>query len=1065
MNINGINENSRTKSQEKIYNGVVKETQNTAAENQSHKISSVMNIEPVTYEDEVLKVNDKIKNEQIQTSSEEELWENIIGRLTNEDYEELSKEGISLEEYNSERLDRALVRIKKQRIQKEDSLLNQKEYIKDKNEAIQKMADYDKGTKKIVEKLIESDLPVTEENIIKLQNAIEMATAAMPVSDKAKTYLIKNNQDPTIENIYKASYSGKYSKSKEISEETWNGLIDQVKEILSNSGFEINKENLESAKWLLNQNLPLTEETLWSLCELNTMNVTIEENKILEKAVEALVNGVSADSASLGSSVIDRANQSILAFHRISDEAVDVAVNSYQGQGELIDQINLQELRKAQRQIDSGLYNPVENQKPQNIDIHTITVRRQLEEIRLKMTVEAGSQLVKSGINPNTDSLRKIVDGLRELENQYYHNLLKESNANDNVQNTQTLKISLESLEVLKRLPSYVLGSTLNNRSLVTVNGLLEAGTECKRNLEQAKEAYETLMTTPRKDMGDSITKAFRNVDAILEDMKLEITKANERAVRILGYNQIELTEENIQQVKVYDEQVNHLIKNLHPAVAVELIKNGINPIDTPIKELNARIDAVKNELGVSGEEKYSKYLWKLEKEKSITEEEKKSFIGIYRLLHTVESTDGAALGAVIKANQEVTMNHLLTAVRTLKSGGIRANVDDSFGALEQFTYSGERITDQIQAAFSNEGQTSGGNTSDSGVGEKLEYMNRLLQNVMDEITPAKLQGMGKTEDIWNLSMEKLQERLQEVPDNEEVEQEYWAQKTEVYKQTIEQSNMALKLLKDYEIPSSIHNIQAANELLSMDQTVFNQLKNLLKNKGTGQAITAKEEDGKGAWEISNISDDLVDSIIDQESLLSQFEKVEKEVNSQLNSLYENEKITSQDIVALQHISNGLSFLKQLAKRESYEIPIAVGDMITNINVTIVRNIGETGKVDISVQSDTFGKISAVLSVKDKEVKGLITCNNRFGLETVQSENDSLKETISKAGLTVKQINYGIESIAADNYRAKLRNKVTAEESKSPAEGQTVTTNTLYNIAKAMVVQIRALETKYMQNN
>ena len=404
MNINGIYENSRTKSQDKIYNGGVKETQNTRTENESHKISSVMNIEAVTYEDQVLQGNEKTKSGQVQTSSEEELWESIVSRLTKEDYEELTNEGISLEEYNSERLDRALARIKQQRIQKEDSLENQKDYIKEKNDATQKMVTYDKATKKIVDKLIEADLPVTEENIVKIQNAIEMATTAIPVSDKAKTYLIKNKQEPTIENLYKASYSGTYSQSKELSEETWTGLLDQVKEILQNSGFEVNKDNLESAKWLLNQNLPLTEDTLWSLCDLNTMDDTIEDNKILDKTVEALVNGTTAESALLGSAVIDRVNQSILEFNHISDEAVNFAVNKCQGQEEVINQISLQELTKAQAEIDSQLFPPLEDQELQKIDIRTITVRRQLEEIRLKMTVEAGSQLIKSGINPNTDS-------------------------------------------------------------------------------------------------------------------------------------------------------------------------------------------------------------------------------------------------------------------------------------------------------------------------------------------------------------------------------------------------------------------------------------------------------------------------------------------------------------------------------------------------------------------------------------------------------------------------------------------------------------------------------------
>ena len=42
------------------------------------------------------------------------------------------------------------------------------------------------------------------------------------------------------------------------------------------------------------------------------------------------------------------------------------------------------------------------------------------------------------------------------------------------------------------------------------------------------------LMTAPRTDLGDSIQKAFRNVDDILNDLDMELTDDNRRAVRFL---------------------------------------------------------------------------------------------------------------------------------------------------------------------------------------------------------------------------------------------------------------------------------------------------------------------------------------------------------------------------------------------------------------------------------------------------------------------------------------------------------------------------------------------------
>ena len=80
-------------------------------------------------------------------------------------------------------------------------------------------------------------------------------------------------------------------------------------------------------------------------------------------------------------------------------------------------------------------------------------------------------------------------------------------------------------------------------------------------------------MTAPRADLGDSIQKAFRNVDDILNDIGLEATEANQRAVRILGYNQIEITQESVAEMKAADEQVQRVFRNLTPATVTEMIR------------------------------------------------------------------------------------------------------------------------------------------------------------------------------------------------------------------------------------------------------------------------------------------------------------------------------------------------------------------------------------------------------------------------------------------------------------------------------------------------------------
>ena len=141
-----------------------------------------------------------------------------------------------------------------------------------------------------------------------------------------------------------------------------------------------------------------------------------------------------------------------------------------------------------------------------------------------------------------------------------------------------------------------------------------------------AAEAYEPLMTAPRQDMGDSIQKAFRNVDSQLEALGLELSEANRRAVRILGYNSIPLSQKNINEMKFYDAQVRGLVEQLQPQVTVELIRRGINPLEGSLQQVSAAAESINRELGVSAEERFSEYLVKLDRKHELSAEERDAY-------------------------------------------------------------------------------------------------------------------------------------------------------------------------------------------------------------------------------------------------------------------------------------------------------------------------------------------------------------------------------------------------------------------------------------------------------
>ena len=100
-------------------------------------------------------------------------------------------------------------------------------------------------------------------------------------------------------------------------------------------------------------------------------------------------------------------------------------------------------------------------------------------------------------------------------KNSFYENIVSSHDLHDIPDDIDLLKETLKETDSLKTLPAYALGEAVR-RPNITVGSLYETANHMKMTM--AGQAYETMMTKPRSDLGDSIKKAFRNVDEILKD-------------------------------------------------------------------------------------------------------------------------------------------------------------------------------------------------------------------------------------------------------------------------------------------------------------------------------------------------------------------------------------------------------------------------------------------------------------------------------------------------------------------------------------------------------------------
>ena len=883
------------------------------------------------------------------------------------------------------------------------------------------------------------DIPLTEENVRAVKDAFERAMQTAEIGEGAVKYMVGNQMEPTIDNFYLAGHSaatdsqrqahgyyaadgtGYYAKKAE--DYNWEQLRPQIERVLEEAGLEVNDENVESAQWLIGVGVPLTAETMQNLYEIGQAKQPWDREKVLTAEAAAIADGKKPGEANLadGRSSLERAADYAEGYGKISDEAVDLTVAEEKA-------VNLRNLTKAQEKIDAG---EVAQEVPA-----AVTQRRQMEEVRLMMTIEANRQLMARGYSIDTTELEALVEALKKLEQEQNQKLFWESDAVAAAEKAALYEEVQAKVSEIPYLPAAVLVQYIDGTEAFTLDGVHKNGVALRNAYEAARESYETLMTAPRADMGDSIRKAFRNVDEILEDMGLETSEENRKAVRILGYNSMDITHDNMDAVKKYDMELQQTIRRMTPAASLQAIRDGKNPLTMSMEELNQYLDESGAD-DATREEKFSKYLYKLEKSHAVSEQEREAYIGIYRMFRQLEKSDDAAVGSLLKEGAQISFSNLLTAMRSTKKQGMDYTVDDGFDGVDAVAKN-KSITDQILSGFPNLGQESaeagsrqsGQRQQDSEQAESYYHM--LAGQIADSLEPEMLAETNVTAET---TMEEFADALRQQSVDASLEQAYMQEQIQSCRGLENVEEAVVKELVAYRQPVTANNLAAAAELRRKPGALYRKLRDL--------------ESGAGASEGKRKAETLIESLTDKESAQEAY----GEMQETFSGLLERAADAPEDFLdlrALQSCQKQLALAGSLAREENYQIPVEINGELTAINLKVLHGTG-TGKVNVTVQTEEFGQITAKFSLREQRVSGYIACESGEGTSWLQGRQAELEKALKTSGgdgsgreadgLVILQ---GRE-VGGEDY---------AEEDRNGGDGQQ--TAELYGIAKAFITALTA---------
>ena len=885
----------------------------------------------------------------------------------------------------------------------------------------------------IVSDLHKWDLPATEDNVRDTFTAMNLAGTLKAPSDGAIKYMLDNELEPTIENLYRAEFSGSAmyqgntGESVDISD-----FSEQVENVIRQAGYPVCDQTKADCQWIIENDIPLTEENFKYMEALKGVELPIDNEQVMERIAVAVSEGERPENALLITDY-SMAAQAQRAFDVVNEAGDEELTYLIERDMDLTVQ-NLEYALAARAQeadateasdVNLTAADGAENTYTEH-GLSLLTARRQLEETRLLMTVQANYSLLRQGVSIDTEPLEKLVEDLKNQENSYYRALLGAQGADSSEENIAVFRETTEKISGLKTVPAYVLGM---REVQSTIDETYKAGNALRERFEQANERYETLMTAPRADLGDSIQKAFQNVDDILSDLGLETTAENSRAVRILGYNQLDINAESIAMMKQADEEVQRVFRNLTPATVTEMIKQGINPLDMDFTTLNQVAEQIGSENeSAQDNRKFSEFLWKLEQNNAITEEERSTYIGTYRLIHQVEQTDGAAIGALVNQGADITMRNLMMAVRSAKrSGNMEYTVDNSFGENEGGGYQGTSITDQIEAS----------------------YQNNCLKDVAEDMTPEKLRLVMSQEADWkNMTPEQFRAALAQVEaDETELDHTYAKEQLAQLEQSADVAGDIYEVLEKYDIPNTMANVFAMDELAKNRNGMFRRIfgKKAENVNGTADDLSEAKK---------QLLDDFCDAASSPEALGEVQERLGELAEDVMKGMINADGVTSLDVREMRMLSAQLKVTSIMAKEEQYSVPVMVSDGVVNVSLKIVRGVDKKGVVDITMESELRGKIAATFQAKENGVSGFVATDNEETKALLEGQTGELTEQIGEENMDM-HCAYLADLDFAHFGTGLFGANAQSEETAGNTEEYQVQTVRLYRIAEKFIRQMR----------
>lgn len=963
--------------------------------------------------DSLIKEADDVKSQIMQSASNAKIGlKALFNRINESDAVKINEDGFNLDDLSEEDCVNIVDRIRIQLAAYND---NYRVFAKDLDvDKIEQVVGSKGFAQDIAGKMADSGVPATDENIEAVGKALKDIPSENRLSDEEKLYMVAGNMEPTLTNIKMAqsacSMSVSYNHSTPLTEASWQQLKPQIEKIITKVGLSLDEKNINNSKAMLERDIPVTEDNLQKMAEMDEIELTPEN--VAAKVIDAISKGQQPENAVMSDhpdmykevaralNTLEKADGLYLAYAEehsdngiVSLRTIEEAINAFADDEQVqpVSDIINQEIRDSSKQSGQEAGNQGNNQNNSNY--------RTLLQIQILMTAETGVSLVKSGVDINQVSIGTLHKHLLALDKENVFEQIGEQLSRD-IDSDEFYSTTLSVREYIYNIKNAPLDTVAalykeilaKDAGSITITSAASMGISLKQRLSMAGEAYDTMSTSVRKDMGDSLNRAVESsAQAMLNDMDMEDDSQNRQAVAILAKNGMDITRENVINIRELKSTLDSIVDNMKPQTVLNMIRDNVDIMSADIHAVNQYIKEEYSD--ISSASAYSTFLYKLDRTNGITSEERQQFIGIYKMINMFTKDAGSAIGALVKQGADITMKNLCSAYDSRRSyNNMDMSVDDS----KDVTVS------MYESLYTNIFAKTGG-----------------------KITPLTLKNVNEEKPIMSRSVDNFCEAAQDMYDAK-AEAAYMDEYMKLVRQVAAADSAVINELERSGEDITLNNIQAMEQLMMSD--LFNNSFRIDREK----------------------AQDFLDNIGDREELTSAVRQLCDEVDRRLGEEIDKAD-NSYEVVkkaTIDQMSAGI--MVRSAVRQDYTIPYIKGDGYGMMKLTFKAEEGDKGKIAISYEDDRLGRVNVEINVTSDELMVSGTYGTRASITgTADSEEaDSaaaFRERLNAVADEVKeQFGFKKTNVIINPVRNVSRNLYGSDDTG-------IDTRKLYKIAKTVV--------------